>query len=211
MKQLPSQEWNHRDIDEEALAHGLARGDAAAVSSFLERTHRPVYAMALRLTTDPDLRHDWTHEILLKILDELGRGRFVYRHPGCFWAWFRTRCHFLLINLYHRHRQQQDRWTAGEIGQELIEKLPLASGADPLRLVEAVEARAVIENCLDSLASEDQRRALYLALCEDQPYQTIADEMGAVLNTVRSWIRRARVAIRRCVLSHYGARMDAES
>ena len=122
---LPQHEASRRDVEEEALAQGLAHGDETAISSFLERTHRPVYAMATRLTPDPDLRHDWTHETLLKIIDELGKGHFVYRHPGCFWSWFQMRCRFLLINLYNRHRKQQSRWTAGDIGQELIEQLSL--------------------------------------------------------------------------------------
>lgn len=199
-----------RDMDEEALTRGLTCNDPTAVSDFLNRTHRPVYAMTARLTGDADLRHDWTHDVLLTIIDELGRGRFVYRRPGCFWSWFQKRTYYLLINLYHQHKKQTDRWCAGEVGEEIIARLPLAKGTDPMRLMENIEARRIVEECLDKLSSTDQRRALHLVLLADQPYQAVADEMGAALNTVRSWIRRARASVRRCVAAKYGLQLGED-
>ena len=199
------------DRDEEALARGLATGSQIHVEDFLRRTHRPVYAMTARLTSDPDLRHDWSQDILLKIVKEMASGRFVYRYPGCFWAWFKLRVNFLLINLYHQNRKQQDRWTTGEVGADLAEKMPMKKGADPLHLLEAVEARRVVEECLDGLPSEDHRRALDLLLFQEQSYQEVADSMDATLNTVRSWIRRARIAMRQCVAGKFGYGVSEES
>lgn len=196
------------DERERRLAEGLARGDRAAVREFLDATHRPVYLMTARLTRDPDLRHDWTHDILLRIVEELGRGRFVYRWPGCFWSWFRQRSHFLLITLHHRHRRQEDRWTAGEVGEEIVARLALPGGTDPSRLIEGMEARAAIEACLDALDSEDHREALHLLLFQELSYQEIADRRRSALNTVRSWIRRARVAMRECLAGKYGLESD---
>ncbi|MEN8007405.1 MAG: sigma-70 family RNA polymerase sigma factor [Candidatus Krumholzibacteriota bacterium] len=192
-----------RDEAEEALVQGLARNDPRTVADFLGRTHRPVYAMSARLTADPDLRHDWTQDTLLKILEEMKKGRFEYRWPGCFWSWFQKRCHFLMINHYRGHRKRHDRLTPFDLGSEVVAKLSLGDEADPLRLMESVEARAILDDCLDRLDNEDHRRALAGILLEDQPYQAVADEMGATLNTVRSWIRRGREAVRRCVATRY--------
>ena len=188
-----------RDREEEALVKGLAESSPHHVGEFLKRTHRPVYAMAARLTFDPDLRHDWSQDILLKIIKEMATGRFVYQRPGCFWAWFQMRTNFLLISQYHQHKKQRDRWTTGEIGAALLEKMPLDDSVNPLQLLEAVEARRVVEECLEQLASADQRQALNLVLFHGQAYQEVADTMGATLNTVRSWVRRARIAVRCCV------------
>jgi len=192
-----------RDPAEEALVAGLQRGDPVHVEDFLRRSHRAVYALAARLTPDADLRHDWSQEALLRILDEMARGHFVYRRPGCFWAWFRTRAHFLLLNEYRRQRTHDQRWTTGEVGEELVDRLPLSGGGDPLRTLESVDARRIIEECLDELASEDHRRALHLVLFQEQQYQDVADLLDATLNTVRSWIRRARIAMRQCVAAKY--------
>jgi RNA polymerase sigma-70 factor (ECF subfamily) len=193
-----------RDREEEALVAGLSRGSSSSIREFMKRSHRPVYAMTARLTLDPDLRHDWCQDVLLHVVREMGAGRFVYQRPGCFWAWFRSRANFQLINLYHKHRRQQDRISTGEVATELVERLPMSEGADPHRLLEAVESRRIMEECLDSLDSTDQRQALYLALFQEQAYQEVAESMGAALNTVRSWIRRARIAMRTCVENRFG-------
>ncbi len=192
-----------RDPAEAALAAGLAKSDPQHVEAFLRRTHRPVYAMASRLTHNPDERHDWSQDVLLKIIQEMATGRFVYRRPGCFWAWFQMRANFLLINRYHQHKKHNERWQAGEVGAALVDKMPMKQGTDPAHLLEAVEARRVVEECLAELSSEDHRQALHLVLFQEQAYQEVADTMGATLNTVRSWVRRGRVAMRQCVAGKF--------
>ncbi len=194
---------DNRDQDEEALVAGLLCGDSQHIKDFLRRTHQPVYAMTARLTIDPDQRHDWCQDILLRVVKEMGSGRFVYGRPGCFWAWFKTRSNFLLINLYHQHKKHTQRWTTGETGDALAERMPFEAGFGPLEVLESVDARRIIEECLDELPSEDQRRALALILFQDQTYQDVSEIMGAALNTVRSWIRRARIAMRQCVAGKY--------
>lgn len=194
---------DHRDRHEEALVAGLLCGDAEHINDFLKRTHRPVYAMTARLSNDPEQRHDWCQEVLLQVVKEMGKGRFVYARPGCFWAWFKTRSNFLLINLYHQHKKHTQRWTTGEVGDALAEKMPLGKDHGPQAMLEQVDARRIIEECLEELPSEEQRRALTLVLFQDQTYQDISEIMDAALNTVRSWIRRARVAMRQCVAGKY--------
>jgi RNA polymerase sigma-70 factor, ECF subfamily len=192
-----------RDRQEEALVKGLAEGNPSSVNDFLRRTHKPVYAMTARLSVDPDQRHDWCQEILLKIIDEMASGRFVYQRPGCFWSWFQMRSNFLLINLYHKDKKHNDRWSTGEIGAALVEKMPLKDNADPLFLLEVAEARQVIEECLNGLSSQDQQRALGLVLLQEQSYQEVSEALNTSLNTVRSWIRRARIAMRQCVAGKF--------
>jgi RNA polymerase sigma-70 factor (ECF subfamily) len=191
-------------LEEAELVAGLARGDTRVTREFLRRTHGPVYALTGRLTKDPDQRHDWTGDILLRIVAELGRGRFVYRWPGCFWSWFQKRSYFLLLNLYRDHRRQNDRWTTGEIGEDLAARFPGRTGPDGQQMLEDVDARQALETCLSKLPSEDQQRALTQVLFEGMTYEEIATHSGAALNTVRSWIRRGRLAVRKCVAKAYG-------
>ncbi len=95
------------------------------------------------------------------------------------------------------------------MGAEIVANLPLAPGTDPDRLLQDVEAREVIERCLAALENDDQRFALEQVLLKDLPYQAVVDHTGAAINTVRSWVRRARIAVRNCVARAYG--MDVES
>lgn len=191
------------ELTEKQLVAGLAQKNPAVTADFLRRTHKSVYALTARLTHDPDLRHDWTGDILLRIIAELGRGRFVYQWPGCFWSWFQKRSYFLLLNIYQDYRRQNDRWTTGEIGEDLAERFSGSQTPSGYRMLEDAEARRTVEECIAKLPSEDQRRALTQVLLEGLSYQEVADHSDTALNTVRSWIRRSRLAVRKCVAAVY--------
>lgn len=190
-------------LDESALAEGLTRGDRRAVSEFLDRTHHPVFCMACRLTREHDLRREWTHETLIGVLEDLRKGRFVYRRPGSFWAWFRKRAYFRLLDECRRHGRRLHR-EAPASESASGETLDLPGGEDPLEEMSRVETLAALERCLASLPNADQRRALDLLLFQGMAYQEIADSMAAPLNTVKAWIRRGRLAVRRCVAAALG-------
>jgi RNA polymerase sigma-70 factor (ECF subfamily) len=189
--------------DERRLAEGLARGDAGAAGVFLDRSHRPVYGLACRLTRDPDLRRDWTHATLLGVIEDVRRGRFVWRRPGSFWAWFRTRAWYRLLDEWRRSRRDALREIGGDEGSGAIE-LAEFGAADPADEMERVELRNAVERCLEALTSDDHRRALALLLLDDLTYQDVAGATGAPLNTVRAWIRRGRIALRRCLAERWG-------
>ena len=188
--------------DERALADALVRGDPARGAEFLERCHHAVYAQACRLVTDPDLRRDWTHDCLLRLLDDLARGKFTYRRPGSLWAWFRCRAWFLLLDSRRTHRRRA--------GFQLVDgESVLESALDPRepgRDLTRWEIADAVEHCLDRIDNVDQRQALRLLLFRELSYQDIADTTTAPLNTVRAWIRRGRLALRRCV----AARLELE-
>lgn len=187
------------DPEEEALARGLAGGDAESVRAFLVRTHDRVYLMACRLTPDVGQRRDWAHDTLLGVLDDMKRGRFEYRGAGSFWGWFRKRAWFRLLDRYRHTRRVNDR-EHPEGGTTDLEAIRAAArGADPLQELLRVEMRAALEGCLAKLPNEDHRRALEMFLLAGMPYERIATSMHAPLNTVRAWIRRGRLAMRRCL------------
>lgn len=188
--------------DEKRLVEALLESSPAAIGELLDRTHHPVFCMAYRLTPDPDLRRDWTHNALLGILGDLERGCFVYRRPGSFWAWFRKRVYYRLIDEYRRHRRVTSRETATELtGDESFASDP---ADDPAVRMQRVEFLSAVETCLEKLANDDQRRAVRLLVLEDLSYQDIAAAMAAPLNTVRAWIRRGRLGLRRCLAGTLG-------
>ena len=191
-------------MDEHRLVQGLVAGDRDAIAEFLDRSHHAVFCLAVRLTRDPERRRDWTHSTLLGILDDLARGRFVYRRPGSFWAWFRKRAYFRLLDEYRRERRLHAREIAGDPesgGPDLSE---FGGGSDPAEEIERVELVSAIESCLDRLPNRDQRRALSLLLGQDLSYDDVAVALAAPLNTVRAWIRRGRILLRACLAERLG-------
>jgi RNA polymerase sigma-70 factor (ECF subfamily) len=159
--------------------------------------------MACRMTHDPDERQDWTHDVLIRVLEELSRGNFVYRWPGCFWSWFGQRSRFILLNLRRKQRNQQDRTLEGDPAEAELESFVGPDAENPERVLENVAIRDALEACLEALRSEEHRRALTLVLLEECSYEEVADAMGSPLNTIRSWIRRARISVRQCMASKF--------
>lgn len=184
--------------DERELAAGLRERSAWARREFFTRAHDAVYARACRLTRDVDLRRDWTHDALLRLVAEVADGRFVYRGPGSFWGWFRVRAPFLLLDSLRRRRLQEMREAPAEaLGEDLPD--PQADD-DPSRDLERLEILRAVEACLEALANPDQRRALELLLYRGATYERIAAELDRPLNTVRTDIRRGRLALRECLV-----------
>jgi len=64
--------------DEQALVAGLRAGAPWARRAFCERAHDATYAWACRLTRDADLRRDWTHDALLRLMADVADGRFTW-------------------------------------------------------------------------------------------------------------------------------------
>lgn len=191
----PSPPWSEAD-----LVAGVAEGDTSAINEFLERTHHPVYCMACRLAADPTLRRDWSHDVLLGVLEDLKLGRFVYRGPGSFWAWFRKRAYFRLLDEYRRTRRTSARETAMGSDQDLPDLSELGAAGNPEQELERVEVHAALQNCLGRISNENQRQALTLVVLQSATYEDVASTMDAPLNTVRAWIRRGRIAVRKCLI-----------
>ncbi len=191
--------------DERALLEGLVRQDRDAREAFLRATHRPVFYLACRLTRDPDLRQDWAHSALLGVLADLEQGRFVFRHAGGFWSWFRKRVYFRLLDERRRHLQQAAREVSVDARDDDAPDLhEFGVEQDPAEELQRVELAAAVEDCLSRIAAEQPRRALGLMLGQELDHAGIAAALGAPANSVRVWVMRGRVALRRCLAARWG-------
>lgn len=194
---MPEQMITSQEPSEEAaLVHGLQRGDPEAITVFVDRGHRAIFSLACRFSADPDLRQDWTHAVLLRLIEEMGKGVFVYRRPGGFWAWFRKRAYYLMLNHLNESRSRRQREISDIDSDATLMLLTAERGSSPADELERAEIRRLIEEGLEKIENSDQRRALRLLLDQELSYQEIAEAMGAELNTVRSWIRRGRLVMR---------------
>lgn len=190
--------------DERRLVEALAAGSPGVLEDFLVHTHHAVFALACRLTLDRDHRRDWCHTTLLGIVDDVRRGRFVFRRPGGFWTWFRKRAYFRLMDECRRVAREQARTRSGDDPVHAPDLASFGLSEDPALEFERVALLADVERCLEGVDNAEHRRALRLLLEDEATYQQIADVLGAPLNTVRVWILRGRRALRRCLASRWG-------
>ncbi|MEZ4386074.1 MAG: RNA polymerase sigma factor [Candidatus Krumholzibacteriia bacterium] len=188
------------DVAERALVAGLQAKETWARRVFFERAHDAVYAHACRLTRDVDLRRDWTHDVLLRLVEDVAVGRFEYRRPGSFWAWFRIRTPYLLLDCLRAWRRLvSHELPAHDDAGGVPHRGDPPAPDDPSSDLESLEIAVAVAVCLGGLANLDQRQALTLLLYEELSYEEIATALGRPLNTVRTDIRRGRLALRECL------------
>ena len=200
-------EENHGpfDWDEPQIVDGIAARKSEARAALVTASHDAVFSFACRLAPDEDLRRDWTHDCLLRIISDIETGAFKLRHPGGFWSWFRKRSWFLMLEARRVHRRRSDRET-------LMGDFPMdrPAGSSPHQDLERAEIVQAVENCIDGIEQQKQRHALQLLLMRDYSYQETAETMDSPLNSVRTWIRLGRLALRRCLRRRLGIKIREE-
>ena len=73
-------------------------------------------------------------------------------------------------------------------------------GPDPLRQLETTAEGEALRRCLEEL-EEGQRRVVLLAFVEGLSHSELASKLQAPLGTVKSWVRRSLIGLRRCLES----------
>jgi RNA polymerase sigma-70 factor (ECF subfamily) len=87
----------------------------------------------------------------------------------------------------------------------------LAGRDDPAAELERARIRSAVETCFERIPNADHQRALALFLLEDRSYAEITEAVRVPLNTAKAWIRRARIALRQCLVEVFGiGEADAE-
>jgi len=189
---------------ERDLSDRLIEADPEAIAILFAVAHSSVYGAASALASEAATRWEWTHAVLVGLLDDLKCGRFEWRQGGSFESWVRRRGWFRLLDLYCRQVP-----TSGHRPAALDFIRERTGGADPSAEFERVGFRILLDGCIDAFPHEHHRRALSLLLLDDASYPDIAQRMGVPLTTVHRWVRRARLLARECLAEKLDLRPHA--
>jgi RNA polymerase sigma-70 factor (ECF subfamily) len=77
-------QWSAYEVDEVTLAH-LRRGDLAACERVFRQFQKPVYTLAVRIVTCPELAQDVSQEAFVTAFRRIGQ----FRGEAPFWAWLK--------------------------------------------------------------------------------------------------------------------------
>jgi RNA polymerase sigma-70 factor (ECF subfamily) len=161
-------------------------GNAAAFDVLFDRHNTTVYAYARALLGDVHGAEDVLQESFLAV----ARTARQYRPQGAFRAWIlrvaRNRC---------LNRREAARARREVLGSSALEtEPPPGREASPQQRAANHEQLAAVQDAMADLP-ERQREALTLYACEGVPYLEVAEIMAVPVNTVKTWIRRARAAL----------------
>jgi len=180
------------DVARRRLSADVSRvgdGDHAAFRRVYEQTSRKLFGICVRILPDRAAAEDALQDIYVSVWKHAARFDATRASPI---TWLCTIARNHAIDL---RRSAQRR-------SEHAEKIHPIVAADPPPTADAVLLEAESERdalaCLDEL-KENQRTAIRQAFLEGLTYQELADRSAVPLGTMKSWIRRGLIEMRRCL------------
>jgi len=180
------------DISDDDLLTRYRAGDARAFDTLFERHYVSVYNFACVLLRNEADAEDVLQDTFLAVAKHADS----YEATGKFKPWLmrivRNRC----FNRLETRRSRQERFVP--LGLALVEPDSLTPGP-PDAAILSEQLRLVREGITE--LPERQREALCLYAFEHMPYREIAAVLNVPMNTVKTLIRRARIALAKRVMS----------
>lgn len=203
MEGHPSAEPSPALHDEPALLSALRRGEETAFERLVASHGARLRVTALRLLRNEDDANDVVQETFLSALKALD----AFKGESGIGTWLhRIAVNAALMKIRSRRRTPETRIhdllpRFGDGGNHLE---PMARLRDlPDELSARRESAAIVRRCVDQLP-ERYRTALVLRDIEEMDYQEIADVLGMTINATRIRIHRARQALRKLLIPHFG-------
>jgi RNA polymerase sigma-70 factor (ECF subfamily) len=193
----PRADWSERSVE---LAQLLARaglGDRAAFSRLYALSSPHLFAVILRINRDPAQAEDLLQEVYVNVWRAASGFDAAQSQPL---TWLTSIARNRAIDSLRR-AQTQPQWSSGaasddedsDVYEQTADEAP-----GPLELLDrATEARK-LQHCMQGLTAP-QRQSLALAYYDGLSHAEVADLMKQPLGTVKSWVRRALLALKSCL------------
>ena len=180
-------------MQDDLLIRRAQRGDADAFEQLLLEHQKNVYNLCYRMANNPDDAMDLSQETFLRAWRCLDQ----YQFASAFSTWLYRLCSNLCIDFLRKRRRQQTVPLTFEDadGEEQTYAVP-----DPAPLPEEqVELKLTRETLQAAMAQllPEHRAILQLRVCEDLPYEQIADILDIQVGTVKSRLSRARTQLKK--------------
>ena len=168
------------------LLRACGGGDRAAFRRLYELWGARLHGIALRITHQPSLAADATHDAFVQVWQRAARFDPARGSPE---AWLVSLVRYRALDIV-RNRARE---VGGYEPADEADEAPDAFTA----LARSAEG-AALKRCLDELDPE-RRRVILLAYVEGLSHGELSTRVSLPLGTVKSWIRRGLRALRECL------------
>jgi RNA polymerase sigma-70 factor (ECF subfamily) len=183
------------EVREEA---GPEADHRAALSRALVTEGDRLYALAFRVTRDPELAKDAVQEAFVSALDHVD----AFRGEARLSTWLHRIVYNKSIDLLRRRRREEPLSDEAEL---TAEDMQLGHGPSwarpPDELLRGEEMRAALEQALGRLTPL-QRAVFELKEAEGRPTGEVSEILGMAEPTVRVHLHRARLKLRGLLAGH---------
>jgi len=169
----------------QSLLERCAAAEAAALHKLYDLVSPLLFACLLRILRRRALAEEALQDVFVSIWQRAGQFQIARGRPL---AWMMSIARYRAIDLARRERN------APILVPELPER---AAEDDPSECVAWGAGAALLDRCM-ALLSVQQKRCLELAFVGGHSHEMIARLTGNPLGTVKSWIRRGLMRLRKC-------------
>jgi len=193
-------DWSERSRE---LAQLLARaglGDRAAFATLYERTSAHLFGVVLRIQRDRAQAEDILQEVYVNVWRSAQGFDAAQSQPL---TWLTSIARNRAIDGLRRAQTQPQIQGVASSGDDEHEDPDVYDSvaddrAGPLELLSrAADARALAA-CMQGLSAQ-QRQSVALAFFDGLSHAEVAEQLRQPLGTVKSWVRRALLALRSCL------------
>ena len=168
------------------LLRRCADGDQGAFRQLYDSQSPRLYGLALRLMKQPALASDAVHDAFVQVWQ---RSAKFDPTRGQAEAWLSSLLRYRAIDILRRRNHEF-------YGHEPTDEPDTAPDAFT-QLADRADGEA-LHRCLSTLDAT-QRRAVQYAFMDGLSHTELATRLDAPLGTVKSWIRRALLGLKRCL------------
>ena len=193
-------EWTERSRELARLLGRAGLGDRAAFATLYERTSAHLFAVILRIQKDRAQAEDILQEVYVNVWRSAQSFDAAQSQPL---TWLTSIARNRAIDSLRRAQTQPQIQAAptsgGDDEQDADVYEQVADDSDgPLELLSRASDARALARCMRDLSAA-QRQSVALAFFDGLSHAEVAEQMRQPLGTVKSWVRRALLALKGCL------------
>ncbi len=199
-------EWTERSKAMAAALSRTALGDRAAFAQLYQLSSAQMFGVILRINSDRAQAEDVLQDCFVNIWRAAQSFDAARAQPM---TWLTSIARNRAIDSLRRRKTEVSTVSSHVEGDEAGEDRDLlaavpSEGAGPLELLQQAADKQNLTQCIGKLTAE-QQQCVALAYYQGLSHAEVAQHLVQPLGTVKSWVRRALMALKDC-LGHAAAR-----
>lgn len=196
----PAADWTQRSLELSKLLARAGLGDRAAFATLYEKTSSHLLGVVLRIQRDRAQAEDILQEVYVNVWRAAQSFDAAQSQPL---TWLSSIARNRAIDSLRRSQTQpqfRSTTSSNEDEDNDVYDTVADDAPGPLDLLSRASDARALSSCMQGLSAQ-QRQSVALAFFDGLSHAEVAEQMRQPLGTVKSWVRRALLALKSCLES----------